>query len=111
MDTHAASAERASALADPASFGDIADPALRKVLRSYLVGGRMPIIPRPGNKRRLLLGYLATAFEPGIKYTEPEVNATVRVWHPDVAALRRYLIDEGLLARENGMYWRSGGWL
>jgi hypothetical protein len=111
VDTDPASAERASALTDPAAFGQIADPALRKVLRSYLVGGRLPVIPRPGTKRRLLLGYLATAFEPGIRYTEPEVNATVRVWHPDVAALRRYLVDEGLLARENGVYWRSGGWL
>ena len=111
MDSELGSAARAGALADPASFGEIADPALRKVLRSYLVGGRLPTIPRPGKKRRLLLGYLATAFEPGVRYTEVEVNATVRVWHPDVAALRRYLVDEGLLARENGMYWRSGGWL
>ncbi len=31
------------------------------------------------------------------------------VWHPDVAALRRYLVDEGLLTREAGVYWRSGG--
>jgi hypothetical protein len=31
------------------------------------------------------------------------------VWHPDVAALRRYLVDEGLVTREVGMYWRSGG--
>lgn len=111
MDSETDGAERASALADPAAFAEIADPALRKVLRSYLVGGRLPVIPRPGNKRRLLLAYLATAFEPGVKYTESAVNATVRVWHPDVAALRRYLIDEGLLARENGVYWRSGGWL
>jgi hypothetical protein len=111
VDRNTDGAERATALADPAAFDEIADPALRKVLRSYLVDGRLPVIPRPGNKRRLLLGYLATAFEPGVKYTEPEVNATVRVWHPDVAALRRYLIDEGLLARENGVYWRSGGWL
>lgn len=114
MDADADSADsavRAGWLADPASFGEIEDPALRKVLRSYLVDGRLPVIPRPGAKRRLLLGHLATAFEPGMRYTESEVNATVRVWHPDVAALRRYLIDEGLLARENGVYWRSGGWL
>lgn len=111
MESEVDSAARAGALADPAAFGEIADSALRKVLRSYLVGGRLPIIPRPGKKRRLLLGYLATAFEPGVRYTEVEVNATVRVWHPDVAALRRYLVDEGLLARENGIYWRSGGWL
>jgi hypothetical protein len=35
--------------------------------------------------------------------------ATAR--HPDVAALRRYLVDEGLLTREAGVYWRNGGWV
>lgn len=27
------------------------------------------------------------------------------------AALRRYLVDEGLLGREHGVYWRTGGWV
>jgi hypothetical protein len=27
----------------------------------------------------------------------------------DTAALRRYLVDEDLLARERGEYWRAGG--
>jgi hypothetical protein len=29
--------------------------------------------------------------------------------HPDTAALRRYLVDEGIMAREHGEYWRAGG--
>ncbi len=29
--------------------------------------------------------------------------------HPDHAALRRYLVDEGFLSRASGEYWRSGG--
>ncbi|MEO6701096.1 MAG: DUF2087 domain-containing protein [Jatrophihabitantaceae bacterium] len=107
----ATSAERARALADPATFDQIADPQLRRVLRSYLIGGRLPVLPRGGAKRELLLGYLATAFEPGVHYREAEVNETVRVWHPDVAALHRYLVDAGLLARDNGVYWRCGGWV
>ena len=48
-------------------------------------------------------------FEPGIRYPEREVNVLLAVWHPDVAALRRYLVDEGFLTREAGVYWRSGG--
>src|SRR4029079_16994557 len=83
-----AATERARALADPAAFDEIADPAVRKVLRAYLVRGRLPVIPRGGTKRSLLLAYLATAFEPGVRYPETEVNAIVGVWHPDVAALR-----------------------
>lgn len=111
MSDVAASVDRARALAEPQSFDEIADPQLRRVLRSYLVGGRLPVLPRGGAKRELLLGYLATAFEPGVHYREAEVNETVGVWHPDVAALRRYLVDAGLLAREHGLYWRCGGWV
>jgi hypothetical protein len=103
--------ERASALADPASFASIADPALQKVLRAYLRQGHMPVMPRAGAKRTLLLSYLATAFEPGVKYPELEVNDTVSAWHPDVAALRRYLVEEGFMARQDGLYWRCGGWV
>jgi len=102
--------DRARALADPASFDEIADPALRRVLRAYLVKGRLPVVPR-GAKRSVLLAYLATAFEPGVRYPESEVNEIVGVWNPDVAALRRYLVDEGLLARQDSVYWRCGGWV
>jgi hypothetical protein len=106
-----ASVARARELAEPAAFDEIADPALRRVLRAYLVRGRLPVLPRGGSKRTVLLEYLATAFEPGVRYREVEVNQTVAVWNPDVAALRRYLVDAGLLARENGLYWRCGGWV
>ena len=33
----------------------------------------------------------------------------LRAFHPDVAALRRYMVDEQLLDRADGVYWRSGG--
>ena len=29
----------------------------------------------------------------------------------DHVTLRRYLVDAGLLSREAGEYWRSGGWV
>ena len=106
-----AGCERARALVDPKAFAEIADPSLRRVLRAYLGSGRLPVIPRGGTKRSLLLGYLATAFEPGVRYPESEVNEIVGVWNSDVAALRRYLVDEGLLTRQDSVYWRCGGWV
>ena len=39
-------------------------------------------------------------------YPEKEVNQRLAVFHPDVAALRRYLVDDGLVTREAGLYWR-----
>lgn len=87
------------------------DPDVRRVLRTYLRDGRLQTMPRRGARRRIVLDFLATRFEPGVHYTEPDVNAVLREYHDDVAALRRYLVDEGLLSREGGQYWRSGGWV
>ena len=91
-------------------FG-VSDPAVQKVLQTYLGNGRLRMMPRPGAKRRIVLDYLATRFEPGVRYSETQVNAVLRGYHDDFAALRRYLIDEGLMSRENGQYWRTGGWV
>jgi hypothetical protein len=66
-------------------------------------------MPRPGRKRRIVLEHLACWFEPGERYPEAEVNSRLRAAHPDVAALRRYLVDEELLDRDGGYYWRCGG--
>jgi acetyl-CoA C-acetyltransferase len=67
-------------------------------------------IPAQHGKRVVVLRHLVRVFEPGVRYPEREVNALLAVWHPDVAALRRYLVDEGLLSRDAGRYWRSGGY-
>jgi hypothetical protein len=80
-----------------------------KVLRSYLRDGVLTTMPRRGRKRRIVLEHLVQRFEPGARYAEVEVNLALRQAHPDVAALRRYLVDEGLLERDHGVYWRAGG--
>ena len=61
------------------------------------------------SKRAVLLDWLVQRFEPGRRYSEPMVNAIIEQVHPDTASLRRYLVDEGMLDREAGEYWRSGG--
>lgn len=43
------------------------------------------------------------------RYSEQMVNLILGRRHQDTAALRRYLVDEGLLDRAEGHYWRSGG--
>ncbi|HEY7223263.1 MAG TPA: DUF2087 domain-containing protein [Micromonosporaceae bacterium] len=85
------------------------DRARAAVLKAFLVDGRLVAIPAAWSKRRVVLEHIVTGFEPGVKYPEREVNAILHAWHPDHAALRRYLVDEGLLARETSVYWRSGG--
>jgi hypothetical protein len=85
------------------------DPDTDAVLRAFLVDGALVRVPASRAKRLKVLEHIAMAFEPGIRYPEREVNAILRAWHADYAALRRYLVDEQLLAREAGEYWRVGG--
>ncbi len=70
-------------------------------------GGRLTAMPRSGELRTELLRTLARRFEPGRTYSEAEVRRELQAVHDDHAALRRYLVDEGLLERDNhGTYWR-----
>lgn len=79
------------------------------VMRAFVRDGRLLAIPAQRAKLVVVLDRLAQEFEPGRRYPERQVNAILRRWHPDVAALRRYLVDEGFCEREAGVYWRSGG--
>ncbi len=81
----------------------------RKVMRSFVAEGRIIQIPTSAAKRRVLLDWLAQDFEPGVRYSEAMVNMILGQRHADTAALRRYLVDEGLLDRDAGQYWRAGG--
>ena len=71
--------------------------------------GRLASIPVKRSKRLLVLDHLSQQFEPGRTYPEAEVTEILGAFHPDYAALRRYLVEEGFLTREANVYWRSGG--
>ncbi len=89
------------------------DPDREKaaVLHAFIRDGRLIQIPVARGKRRIVLEHVAACFEPGVRYPERAVDAVLRAWADDYVSLRRYLIDEDLLARENGIYWRSGGYV
>jgi hypothetical protein len=104
----AAIAASVAARPEPDPTGDAPEDAAR-VLRSFLRGGKLVSIPTNHAKKRIVLDRLAQEFEIGVRYTERQVNALLRRFHDDTAALRRYLVDEGFLDRDKGEYWRSGG--
>ena len=80
------------------------------VLRAFVdADGRVAQMPAKRIKRLALLDHVAGSFEVGRKYTEKEVTGILKRIHHDHAALRRYLVDEGFLTRDHGVYWRSGG--
>lgn len=81
----------------------------RRVLDAFVQDGRITTMPAVRRKRRIVLDWVAQDFEPGQRYGEAHVNAMLALRYDDVAALRRYLVDEELVDRDHGEYWRIGG--
>ena len=84
---------------DPEAFS-------QKILKTYFEGDRLKEIPLRYKKQRIILAKLVEQFQPGVRYPEKEVNEIFKRFHPDCAALRRYMIDHRFMARENNIYWR-----
>ena len=81
----------------------------RKVVEDYsLPDGRLKTIPSQRKKLEAILRYVVKAFEPGVRYSEKQVNEMLSRFHEDVASLRRELIGFGLMGRasDGTEYWR-----
>jgi predicted transcriptional regulator len=82
----------------------------RKVWRDFATtDGRLKQIPAQRKKLLAVLRHLATLFEPGARYGEKQVNEMLARYHEDTATLRRELVDNHLLDRKSGEYWRVAG--
>jgi hypothetical protein len=77
-----------------------------KTLRAYISRDRtLKSIPNQQKKLIVILKHLLKEFEPRVNYPEAQVNQILRRDHEDYAALRRYMLDNGFLQREKGIYW------
>lgn len=76
-----------------------------RVVATFIRDGRLVTIPAQYKKRRYIMEEIVRAFEWGRLYDEKEVNAIMRTFHDDVASLRREMIDQRIMMRENGRYW------
>ena len=103
-----ATAARATAV-HPEPLDPDVDPEVARVMRAFVRDGRITQIPMQHTKRRILLEWLVQDFEPGTRYSEKMVNLILGKRHADTAALRRGLVDEELMDRDHGEYWRIGG--
>jgi hypothetical protein len=81
-------------------FGPDVDEFDEKVLGTFMTGGRLNSIPAQQKKRDVILRFLAEQFEVERMYSEREVNELLAAYHPDVASLRRYLVDGDFLRRQ-----------
>jgi len=81
----------------------------RKVLKDFCTpDGKIRAFPAQRKKFEAILRYVLRAFEPGVRYSEKEVNQIIARFNEDTATLRRELVDYHWLKREGGggAYWR-----
>jgi predicted transcriptional regulator len=79
----------------------------RLVLKNVVLpNGRLKVIPSQRKKREVVLKHILKSFEPGMHYTEKQVNDILMRYHEDVATLRREMIMYKLMQRSEGEYWR-----
>lgn len=78
----------------------------QRVLDSYFEYGRLKSIPAQRKKERICLEEIAKELELGRPYPERELNQVLLRFHQDYCTLRRDMISEGILRREEGLYTR-----
>jgi len=76
----------------------------KKVIDSFFQYGKLKSIPSQRKKKRIVLEEIAKSFEAGKEYTEREVNLIIADYHDDFCTIRRDMISEGILERENMIY-------
>lgn len=84
----------------------------RKILFTFTrPTGEIMRISTQKKKQDVLVRYarynVLKALEPGKQYTEKEINAIIKQYHPDAAFFRRTFVDTGYLARyaDGSAYW------
>jgi hypothetical protein len=78
-----------------------------RIFRRYFFRNRLLQIPSEPWALDAVLDLVAEDLQPGVDYTEREVNTTLYGWHGDWAALRRLLVDTGRVTRDHGVYRRA----
>ena len=76
----------------------------KKVIENFFEYGKLKNIPAQRKKRLIILEEIDKAFQPDKEYTEREVNIVIADFHDDFCTLRREMIMENILSRENSIY-------
>lgn len=76
----------------------------QKVIDSFFEYGKLKSIPSQRKKEKIVLEEIAKSFETGRDYTEREINIIIADFNDDFCTIRRDMISEGILERENMIY-------
>ncbi|MDF2845221.1 MAG: ArsR family transcriptional regulator [Herbinix sp.] len=76
----------------------------KKVINAFFQYGKLKSIPAQKKKQRIVYEEIAKAFEMDKTYTEREVNIIIADFNDDFCTIRRDMIGEGLLERNQNIY-------
>ena len=83
-------------------------PVTRTGIDRWVVDGRIQHYPAKPADRHEVLEWVVAQLTPG-SYSEAEITEQLAVFTSDVASLRRYLVDAGLIERDaDGSVYRLG---
>ncbi len=68
--------------------------------------GTLISIPVKSAKKIAVLRHIASELSPDTKYPEKQLNEIIAKYHPDTAALRRHMIEYGILERDGESVYR-----
>ena len=85
-------------------------PMSEQVDQFFRADGTLISIPAKSAKKIAVLNVIAGKLSPETKYPEKELNAIIANFHDDTAAIRRHMIEFGILERNTqSVYWLSRG--
>lgn len=70
-------------------------------IERFFKDGKLTTIPRKTKDKTLLFEKLSHEFEPKKDYTEKEINDVLKIYYDDFAILRRFLVDNQYLVRDD----------
>lgn len=76
----------------------------KKVIDNFFEYGKLKNIPAQRKKRLIILEEISKAFQPNKEYSEREVNIIIADFHDDFCTIRREMVGENILTRDNGIY-------
>jgi hypothetical protein len=82
------------------------EPMSEQIDQFFRPDGTLISIPAKSAKKIAVLRHIASELSPDIKYPEMQLNLIIAKYHEDTAALRRHMIEYGILERDQAsVYW------
>ena len=82
----------------------ITEEERNRILKSFFKDNKIEQMPSQLKKKLVVLEEIAKIIEPNKKYSEFELNMKLKPICADFCTLRRDLVDNGFLTRDNGIY-------